>query len=113
MACIFCQIAAGAIPAQIVYSSSDVTAFRDLIPQAPTHVLVIPNRHIESIAELGAAEAELVGRLVAVANDVAQQEGIADSGYRIVANVGAHGGQTVPHLHLHVLGGRTMTWPPG
>ena len=113
MACIFCQIAAGAIPAQIVYSGSDVTAFRDLSPQAPTHVLVIPNRHIESIAELGAAEAELVGRLVAVANDVAQQEGIADSGYRIVANVGAHGGQTVPHLHLHVLGGRTMTWPPG
>ncbi len=113
MACIFCQIASGAIPAQIVYSSSDVTAFRDINPQAPTHVLVIPNRHLESLADVGPAEAGLLGRLVEVANEVARQEGIAASGYRVVSNVGAAAGQTVPHLHLHVLGGRRMGWPPG
>lgn len=113
MACLFCQIASGAIPAQIVYSSADITAFRDINPQAPTHVLVIPNRHIESIADLGPGEAALLGRLVQVANDLARQEGIADSGYRVVTNRGPDAGQTVPHLHLHVLGGRALSWPPG
>jgi histidine triad (HIT) family protein len=113
MACIFCDIAAGAIPAGIVYSSSDVTAFRDINPQAPTHLLVIPNKHVASIGELGADQLGLLGRLFEVANALAAQEGIDQSGYRIVTNVGAHGGQTVPHLHLHLLGGRPMTWPPG
>ena len=113
MACIFCEIARGAIPAQIVYSSPEVTAFRDINPQAPTHILVIPNQHVESIANLGSSDATLLARLVEVANELARQEGIAESGFRVVTNHGANGGQTVPHLHLHLLGGRPMTWPPG
>lgn len=113
MACIFCEISAGRIPARIVYQSPDVTAFRDINPQAPTHVLVIPNRHLESIAELGKDDALLLARLFEVANDLARQEGIAEAGYRVVVNCGPDGGQTVPHLHLHLLGGRRMTWPPG
>jgi histidine triad (HIT) family protein len=113
MACLFCQIASGAIPAQIVYSSPDVTGFRDINPQAPTHVLVIPNRHVESIADLGPSDATLVSQLVDAAREIAEREGIAESGYRLVANVGANGGQTVSHLHFHLLGGRRMTWPPG
>jgi histidine triad (HIT) family protein len=113
MACIFCDIASGAIPATIVYSSPDVTAFRDINPQAPTHVLIIPNRHIGSLADLGQADKGLLARLVEVANELARREGIAQSGYRVVTNVGPNAGQTVPHLHLHLLGGRPMTWPPG
>lgn len=113
MTCIFCEIARGAIPAQIVYSSPQVTAFRDINAQAPTHILVIPNQHVESIAALGASDAALLGQLVEVTNTLARQEGIAESGYRIVTNCGSDGGQTVPHLHLHLLGGRAMTWPPG
>lgn len=113
MACIFCEIVAGRIPAKIVYSSADVTAFRDINPQAPTHLLIIPNRHIASIAEVGEGDAMLLGRLFEVANELARREGIADGGYRIVINAGANGGQTVEHLHLHLLGGRQMTWPPG
>ncbi|HVC34798.1 MAG TPA: histidine triad nucleotide-binding protein [Chloroflexota bacterium] len=111
--CIFCEIGAGRIPAQVVYSSPDVTAFRDINPQAPTHVLVIPNRHVTSVAEIGAADAPLLARLFEVSNALARQEGLAEEGYRIVTNCGSHGGQTVPHLHLHLLGGRQMTWPPG
>lgn len=113
MACIFCEIARGAIPAQIVYSSPEVTAFRDINPQAPTHILVIPNQHVESIADLGASDADVLVRLVEVTNELAHQEGIAESGYRVVTNHGANAGQTVPHLHLHLLGGRPMAWPPG
>lgn len=113
MACLFCQIASGAIPAQIVYSSPDVTAFRDINPQAPTHVLVIPNRHVESIANLGSADAILLSQIIDAVRDIAQREGIAESGYRLVANVGADAGQTVAHLHFHLLGGRHLTWPPG
>lgn len=113
MACIFCEIAAGRVPAQIVYQSADVTAFRDINPQAPVHLLIIPNRHIESVAELGAADGVLLARLIEVANRLAVEHGIAETGYRLVVNKGMHGGQTVPHLHLHLLGGRPMTWPPG
>ena len=113
MECLFCEIARGAIPAQIVYSSPEVTAFRDINPQAPTHILVIPNRHVESIAELGGSDAALLARLIEVTNELARQEGIADSGYRVVTNRGANAGQTVPHLHLHLLGGRPMDCPPG
>src|SRR5579885_2737852 len=113
MACIFCEIVAGRVPAKIVYSSPGVTAFRDINPQAPTHLLVIPNRHIASTLEIGASEAILLGRLFEVANELARKEGIAEEGYRIVINTGPNGGQTVGHLHLHLLGGRRMTWPPG
>ncbi len=113
MACIFCEIIAGRVPGKIVYTSPDVTAFRDINPQAPTHVLIIPNRHIASALEIGASDAVLLGRLFEVANELARKEGIAEEGYRIVINVGPNGGQTVGHLHLHLLGGRRMTWPPG
>ncbi len=113
MACIFCQIVAGAIPATIVYSSPDVTAIRDINPQAPTHVLVIPNRHIGSVADLGPAEASLLGRLFEVIGDVARAEGVAEKGFRVVANTGADAGQSVDHVHFHLLGGRGLAWPPG
>jgi histidine triad (HIT) family protein len=113
LACIFCQIVAGAIPAKIVYSSPDVTAIRDINPQAPTHVLVIPNRHIASVADLGPSEALVLGRLFEVIGQVAQSEGVAERGYRVVANTGPDAGQTVDHLHFHVLGGRSLAWPPG
>jgi histidine triad (HIT) family protein len=103
----------GAIPAQIVYSSPDVTAFRDINPQAPTHVLVVPNRHVDNLASLGVADAKMVGQLIDAAREIAQREGVAETGYRLVANVGTDGGQTVPHLHFHLLGGRRLTWPPG
>jgi histidine triad (HIT) family protein len=113
MPCLFCRIVDGAIPAQIVYSSPDVTAFRDINPQAPVHVLVIPNRHIESLSEIASDDWPIVGRLTEVTNQLARQEGIAEQGYRVVINNGSNAGQTVPHLHFHLLGGRPMTWPPG
>jgi histidine triad (HIT) family protein len=113
VACLFCQIATGVIPAKIVYSSSDVTAFRDVNPQAPTHVLVIPNQHLASVSELGGSNAELVARLFDVINEVAKAEGIAESGYRVVANTGTDAGQSVSHVHFHLLGGRYLAWPPG
>lgn len=112
-ACIFCRIAAGEIPATIVYREDDIVAFRDLSPQAPTHILVIPTRHIPSILELGPDDTPLLGRMFAAVRAIAAQEGIAEAGLRVVANAGPQGGQTVDHLHLHVLGGRFMTWPPG
>ena|SRR5579883_217187 len=113
MPCIFCEIGAGRIPADIVYSSPEVTAFRDINAQAPTHLLIIPNRHLVSIADLRPEDAPLLANLVSVANELARREGIADTGYRIVTNCGLNGGQTVPHLHLHLMGGRSMGWPPG
>ena len=113
MACLFCDIAAGKIPARMVYQGPNVTAFRDINPQAPTHVLVIPNRHLAGLAELADADRDLLSELVSVANQVARDEGIAPEGYRVVVNQGRNGGQTVSHLHLHLLGGRPMTWPPG
>jgi len=111
--CIFCKIAAGDIPADIVYQDEHVVAFRDLGPQAPTHVLVIPKRHIATLNDLTEADAELVGRMYLAAKEVARIDGIAEAGYRTVMNCNAAGGQTVFHLHLHLLGGRQMTWPPG
>jgi len=111
--CIFCKIAAGEIPAERVDETADVLAFRDLHPQAPTHVLLIPKRHVaSSAAELGAGHGTLLGELFALAVRVARREGL-DQGWRLVTNVGAHGGQTVPHVHVHLLGGRPMHWPPG
>ncbi len=111
--CIFCKIVAKAIPAALIYEDDLVVAFDDVNPQAPTHTLVIPRRHVGSIAELQDSDIELLGRLMLAGNTIARQKGIADAGYRVVVNTGAHGGQTVFHLHLHVLGGRHMAWPPG
>ena len=109
--CLFCRIVRKEIPAKIVAESDDCVAFRDLHPQAPTHVLVIPREHVASLND--ATDAALIGRLALFAADIAKREGIADSGYRTVINTNADGGQTVFHVHLHLLGGRAMRWPPG
>jgi histidine triad (HIT) family protein len=111
--CLFCSIAAGDIPATVVHEDDVVMAFRDINPQAPTHILVIPREHIRSAAELTSAQDPTWARLLHVSQQLAGNEGIAQSGYRIVTNIGKDGGQTVDHLHLHLLGGRAMTWPPG
>ena len=111
--CIFCKIASGEIPAEIVYQDDDVTVFRDLGPQAPVHVLLIPRRHIAGLNDLTGADQELVGKLHLTAARVAADLGIAEDGYRTVVNCNADGGQTVFHLHMHLLGGRAMQWPPG
>lgn len=106
-------MARGEIQPDIVLETDDVLAFRDLNPQAPTHVLVIPRKHIQSMDTLDAGDADLVAKVVAAAAQVARREGIAEAGYRSVMNTNAHGGQSVFHLHLHVLGGRPLSWPPG
>ncbi|MFZ1539741.1 MAG: histidine triad nucleotide-binding protein [Chromatiaceae bacterium] len=110
---IFGKIARGEIPADILYEDEDVLAFRDLNPQAPTHVLVIPRKPIRTLNDLEEGDAELVGKLFLAARKVAAQEGIATDGYRAVINCNAAAGQTVFHLHVHLLGGRPMRWPPG
>jgi histidine triad (HIT) family protein len=110
---IFGRIAAGEIPADIVYEDDDLVAFRDLSPQAPTHILIIPRKPIPTLNDVEEADAELVGKLFLAAAKVAKQLGIAEAGYRVVVNCNAVGGQTVFHLHLHLLGGRPMQWPPG
>jgi histidine triad (HIT) family protein len=109
MDCIFCQIVAGKIPSEITYQDEELIAFRDINPQAPTHLLIIPRKHIPSIAQLSPAELPLIGRMVTVANKLAQDEGIAEIGYRLVLNYGEWGGQVVPHLHMHLLGGRRLS----
>ena len=109
--CIFCKIVAGDIPATFLYDDADVVAIEDVSPQAPVHVLVIPRHHTEKVADVAAAE--VVHKLFAVAQQVATEKGVAESGYRLVFNVGRDAHQTVPHTHLHVLGGRRMGWPPG
>ncbi|MFL5581800.1 MAG: histidine triad nucleotide-binding protein [Gemmatimonadaceae bacterium] len=109
--CLFCRIVAGEIPAKIVAQTDDCVAFRDIDPKAPTHVLVIPREHVPSLAE--AADATLIGKMALLAAEIARTEGIAQSGYRTVFNTNADAGQTVFHLHLHLLGGRRMSWPPG
>jgi histidine triad (HIT) family protein len=110
---IFGKIARGEIPADIVYEDDDLVAFRDLNPQAPTHVLLIPRKPIPTLNEAGPEDAELIGRLFLAAARVAEQEGFAADGYRTVVNCNANGGQTVFHLHVHLLGGRPLQWPPG
>jgi histidine triad (HIT) family protein len=112
-ACLFCRIVADEIPSTRVHEDEHVIAFRDVAPRAPTHILVIPREHIASAADLTEADGPLLGRLFAVAAAVAREQGIADSGYRLVTNVGRWGGQTVDHLHLHLMGGRPFEWPPG
>jgi histidine triad (HIT) family protein len=109
--CIFCRIARGEIPAQMVMNSKEIAAFRDLNPQAPVHVLIIPKKHVASLDD--ANDSNLVGQMMMLAAAIARQEGIAKSGYRTVINTGKDGGQSVDHLHIHVLGGRAMSWPPG
>jgi histidine triad (HIT) family protein len=111
--CLFCRIAAGTIPSDIVHQDDLIVAFRDIAPRAPTHILLIPRRHIPSAAELTEADGPLLGRLFGVAADLARSAGIADGGYRLVSNVGRWGGQTVGHLHVHLMGGRAFDWPPG
>ncbi len=111
--CIFCKIAAGEIPAEKVYEDDAVVAFRDLGPQAPTHILVIPRKHIATLNDLQSDDEAVVGRMVGAAAQIAAEQGIAEDGYRTVMNCNAAGGQTVFHIHLHLLGGRAMTWPPG
>ena len=112
--CIFCKIAAGEIPAQKVFEDDSVVAFKDLNPQAPVHVLIVPKKHIQSVAQFQADDKDLVAHIfVDVAPKLATQLGIANGGFRLVVNTGDDGGQTVHHLHVHLLGGRKMTWPPG
>ncbi len=111
--CIFCKIVSGDIPGDIIYQDDDVLAFRDLNPQAPTHILVIPKKHIATTNEIEPEDAELVGKMYLAAKQIAKDEGIAESGYRCVLNCNAEAGQTVFHIHLHILGGRPMGWPPG
>jgi histidine triad (HIT) family protein len=111
--CLFCAIAAGEIPADIVHSDDRVIAFRDIAPQAPVHVLVIPRDHHATAADIAQADASLAAELLRVAGAVAAQEGVAESGYRIVTNTGEGAGQSVHHVHFHVLGGRGLAWPPG
>jgi len=107
--CIFCKIVAGQIPSTRVLETGDYVAIRDIQPAAPTHVLVIPRRHVESVAHLDDGDVEVAGRLLLGARDVARKEGLAERGYRVVINTGREGGQTVGHLHVHVLGGRQLT----
>lgn len=111
--CIFCKIADGQIPADVVYQDEHVVAFRDVNPQAPVHVLVIPRRHIATINDIEPEDAELMGRLYLVARQVAGEAGMAERGYRTVMNCNSEAGQSVYHVHMHVLAGRTMRWPPG
>ena len=113
MDCLFCKIIAGDIPSAKVYEDDKVYAFRDIEPQAPVHILIIPKEHIASANELTEENASVVGHIFAVAAKIAKEEGIADGGYRIVNNCGQDGGQTVGHLHFHMLGGRSLQWPPG
>ena len=109
--CLFCRIARGDIPAAFVAETEDAVAIRDISPKAPVHVLVIPRTHIESLAT--ADDEPLLGRLLGLAAKIADQEGIASTGYRTVINTGEDGGQSIGHFHIHVLGGRHLTWPPG
>ena len=113
MDCIFCQIAAGKLPAQILYQDNDVVAFRDIKPQSPIHLLIIPKRHFSSVAELPDADTPIIGHMTKVANQLAKEEGIFESGYRLVINCGEQGGQLVPHLHMHLLGGRSLSGKMG
>ncbi|MFT2097788.1 histidine triad nucleotide-binding protein [Marinomonas sp. 2405UD66-6] len=113
MDCLFCKIVNGEIPATVLYEDDDVIAFEDIMPQAPTHFLVIPKRHISTLNDLTDDDAAVVGKLQITAAKVAKQKGISEEGYRVAMNCNEMGGQTVYHIHMHVLGGRQMTWPPG
>jgi histidine triad (HIT) family protein len=111
--CLFCAIVAGEIPATTMLETDRVLAFRDINPQAPTHVLVIPKTHYPDVAALAVADAALLGEVIGAVQQVAAADAVAETGYRVVFNTGAEAGQTVPHVHAHLLGGRSLTWPPG
>ncbi len=113
MNCLFCKIIEGTIPADIVYQDDDVLAFRDINPQAPTHILCIPRKHVSTTNDLTVEDEALAGKLLLTATKLAKQLGFAEDGYRLVMNCNGHAGQTVFHIHLHLLGGRHMSWPPG
>jgi histidine triad (HIT) family protein len=111
--CLFCRIVAGEIPADIVHTDEHSIAFRDINPQAPTHVLVVPREHLESLDEASRQDEASLGHLLRIAARVANEQGLSESGYRTVINTGAGAGQSVFHLHVHLLGGRPLNWPPG
>lgn len=113
MDCLFCSIVQGTIPSTKVYEDELCYAFRDIAPQAPTHILVIPKMHIQSVSEITPENSAVVAHIFEVIAKITEDEGIAENGYRVVSNVGEQGQQSVPHLHFHILGGRDMTWPPG
>ena len=113
MDCLFCKIVNGEIPSTKVYEDDYCYAFRDIEPQAPTHVLVIPKKHIQSVSAINAENSEIVAKIFEAIAKIADMEGISKEGYRVVSNIGERGQQSVPHLHFHILGGRDMTWPPG
>jgi histidine triad (HIT) family protein len=107
--CIFCKIVAGEIPTDIVYQDEQVLAFRDIEPQAPTHVLIVPREHIPSLLSLSSEHQELIWHMVSTANEIARKEGLSERGYRLAVSCGSEGGQLVPHLHMHLIGGRVLT----
>ncbi len=113
MSCLFCEIVAGRIPAKVAYQDDEVLAFHDINPQGPVHVLVVPKRHITSLLDLTPAEDAVVGTLVRKARDLAAEQGLAERGFRLVFNCGEDAGYSVYHIHLHLVGGRTLAWPPG
>jgi histidine triad (HIT) family protein len=113
MSCLFCKIVNGEIPAKLIYQDSDIVAFDDINPQAPQHKLIIPRKHISTLNDLTPVDNELFGRLAQAAKSLAKETGIAEEGYRLVMNCNAGAGQSVFHIHFHLLGGRHLTWPPG
>jgi histidine triad (HIT) family protein len=113
MACLFCEIVAGRIPSRVVYQDDAVLAFHDVKPEAPVHVLLIPKKHLTSLLDLGPEDDTLVGSLVRRARDIAKELGLGERGFRLVFNAGADAGYSVFHIHLHLLGGRSLAWPPG
>ena len=113
MSCLFCKIAAGEIPATVLHEDKEIMVFRDINPQAPTHLLIIPKKHIATIDNTDTKDEQLLGRMILAAKKMAVVENLTEAGYRLVFNVNAGGGQVVYHIHLHILGGRQMMWPPG
>jgi histidine triad (HIT) family protein len=111
--CLFCKIRDGEIPADIVFENDDVLAFNDVNPQAPIHIIIIPRKHISTINDVEDADEAILGRLFSVAKEIAKQRGVSDDGYRLVVNCNEKAGQTVFHIHMHLMAGRAMTWPPG
>ncbi len=111
--CLFCKIVRKEIPAKIVYEDDQILAFEDIHPQAPVHILIIPKEHISTTNELSENNAHIIGRMALQASIIAKEKNIQDNGYRLIMNCNEHGGQTVYHIHLHLIGGRKMTWPPG
>ena len=109
MECIFCQIVEGKVPSETLYQDEEIIAFRDINPQAPTHLIIIPKKHIPTLTDLSPAEASLIGHMINITNQLAKTEGISERGYRLVINCGKDGGQLVPHLHIHLIGGRRLS----